>query len=105
MTSEFISVFITAASREEAEKIARAIVQENLAACANIFPGIHSINRWQGKVEEGGECAIIVKTKTENFPVLQRRVKELHSYECPCIVAWPIAAGDSDYLKWLASCF
>ena len=101
MTSEFISVFIIAASHQEAEKIARAIVEEKLAACANILPGLQSIYRWQGKVEQANECAIIAKTMAQKFDVLQLRIKELHSYDCPCIVALPIVAGSDEYLDWI----
>ena len=101
--NEFLSVYITTASRDEAEKIARAVVEENLAACANVFPEIKSIYRWQGKIEQSNECALIVKTSSGKFDALQKRVTELHSYECPCIVAWPIVAGNPAYLKWLGS--
>ena len=98
---DFLSVYITTASRGEAEKIALAIVEENIAACANIFPGIRSIYRWQGKVEQADECAVIAKTTSVRFDALQKRVKELHSYECPCIVAWPIVAGNEEFLEWI----
>ena len=99
--SDFFSVFITAPSREDAEKISQTIVRENLAACANILPGVRSIYRWQGKIEQSDECAIIAKITAEKFEALQARVAEIHSYECPCIVAWPIVAGNEPYLKWL----
>lgn len=103
--SEFISVFITAASPEEADKIAQVLVEENLAACANIFPGVRSVYKWQGKTERAKECAIIAKTATDKFDALQKRAKEIHSYGCPCIVAWPIVAGRADYLDWMRACF
>ena len=96
-----LSVTITTASRTEAENIARAVVTEKLAACANILSGVRSIYRWQGKVEEADEVMLIVKTTVEKFDVLSVRVKELHSYECPCIVAMPIVAGDAGYLAWI----
>ena len=96
-----LSVFVTAASREEGEKIARAVVEEKLAMCANILPGVQSIYRWKGKVEQAQECAVVIKIPAEKFTALEKRIKELHSYECPCIVAWPIVAGNADYLEWL----
>lgn len=99
--SEFISIFITTSSRKEAEKIALALVEENLAACANIFSGVRSIYKWQGKVEQADECAIVAKTMSDKFDALQKRVKALHSYECPCIVATPIVTGNEAFLTWL----
>ena len=99
--SAFLSIFITAASQEEAATIARVLVEERLAACATIFSHAQSVYWWQGKIEEARECAIIAKTKTEKFDALQKRVKEIHSYKCPCIVATPIVAGNEAYLKWV----
>jgi periplasmic divalent cation tolerance protein len=99
--SEFVSVYMTAASREEAEKIAQALVKENLAACANILAGVLSIFRWEGKIEHTTESVIIAKTTANKFDALQKRVKELHSYDCPCIVATPITAGNEAYLAWI----
>jgi len=96
-----LSVYVTAASRDEADKIAGAVVEERLAACANIFPGVQSVYRWQGKVERAEECALVIKTTAEGFAALEARVKELHSYECPCIVAWPVVAGNAEYLEWV----
>ena len=97
----FISVFITTGSSEEAEKIAHVIVEEGYAACANILLGVQSFFRWQDNIEQANECVIIAKTKAEKFGELQKRVKELHSYDCPCIVAWPIVAGSEEYLNWI----
>ena len=101
--SDFLSVFITTPSRDEAEKIARALVEEKLAACVNIMPGVESLYRWQGKIEKNQECALIAKTSSAIFDALQKRVKELHSYHCPCITAWPIVKGNEEYLKWLGN--
>lgn len=98
----FISVHITAASRPEAEKIARALVEEKLAACANIVPGVRSVYRWEGKVEEADEILLIAKTRAELFEPLRKLVKALHSYECPCIVALSITVGHQPYMDWLA---
>ncbi|MDE1900344.1 MAG: divalent-cation tolerance protein CutA [Alphaproteobacteria bacterium] len=101
MTAEFLSVFVTAPSYGEAEKIARSVVTENLAACANILSGAQSIYRWRGKVEQAAECVIFIKCAATQFDALQARIRDLHSYECPCIVATPIVAGNADYLNWL----
>ncbi|MGE3623272.1 MAG: divalent-cation tolerance protein CutA [Bdellovibrionales bacterium] len=97
-----LSVYITAPSREIAEKIAHGLVEGRFAACVNIISGMRSLYRWKGKVEVANEVVLIAKTRAELFPALEKRVKELHSYECPCIVAWPIEAGHGPYLDWLA---
>lgn len=99
----FSIVYITAGDIEEARKIGRKLVEERLAACANIFP-IASIYRWKGKIEEANEFGIIVKTKTEKVKELEKRVKELHSYEVPCVVSFRIEEGSKDYLDWIGEC-
>lgn len=95
--------YVTCASAEEALRIGREVVEARLAACANILPGLTSIYRWQGRIESGGEAALILKTRAELVEALVARVKALHSYTVPCIVALPITAGNPDYLGWLAS--
>jgi periplasmic divalent cation tolerance protein len=96
-----IVVFITAPSEDLAVTIARALVETRLAACANIIKGIRSIYSWQGRIEDDTEVLMIVKTRRELFDLLKSKVKELHSYEVPEIIAFPIIAGSDDYLKWL----
>jgi len=96
-----IVVFITASSEDEAAKIARALVQERLAACVNIIKGVRSIYSWQGKVEDSAEALMVAKTKKALFKRLEKRVKELHSYTVPEVIAVPVADGSGDYLKWL----
>jgi periplasmic divalent cation tolerance protein len=98
----FISVYITVASMNEAKTIAEALVEEKLAACVNIFPGAQSIYRWKGRIEETEETILIAKSRAALFPRLEEKVKSLSSYTCPCITAWPIAAGHRPYLDWLA---
>jgi periplasmic divalent cation tolerance protein len=100
--TECISVYITAPTKGEAEKIARALVEERLAACVNIISDVRSIFHWKGKVEAAHEFALIAKTHAALFTPLEKRVKELHTHECPCIVAWAIAAGYEPYLDWIA---
>lgn len=96
-------VYVTAKDDAEAKMIARAVVSERLAACANILGGIESIYWWQGKVCDGSEVALILKTSAERQPELIDRIKELHSYECPCVVCLPIADGNRDFLNWIAA--
>jgi periplasmic divalent cation tolerance protein len=101
MTTEYITVFITAPNEEEASKISRTIVEERLAACVNIIRSVRSIYRWQGSVEDESEVLMVVKTKRTLFDRLQKRVKELHSYEVPEIIGLPVIEGSKDYLDWL----
>lgn len=98
---EAIVVYITAPNEDEAAKIARAIVEERVAGCVNIVKGIRSIYSWQGKIEDDAEVLMIVKTQRHLFDQLKRRVKELHSYTVPEIIAVPVVEGDHDYLEWL----
>jgi periplasmic divalent cation tolerance protein len=100
--SEFVSVYITAPSSELGEIIGRTLVEERLAACINIVAGMRSIYRWEGKVEAANEVVLIAKSRATHFKKIEKRVKELHPYDCPCIVAWPIVAGHQPYLDWLA---
>lgn len=99
--SAFILVYVTAPSTREADHIGRAVVEEKLAACANILPGMRSIYRWRGKVEDGEEAVLILKTRAELFDKVAAQVKKLHSNTCPCIVAIPVAAGAPNYLEWI----
>jgi periplasmic divalent cation tolerance protein len=98
---EAVVVYITAPNEEEAAKLAQALVGERLAACVNIVKGIRSIYQWQGNIEDDAEVLMIVKTRKELFGPLEKRVKELHSYTVPEIIALPIVAGSGDYLAWL----
>ena len=101
MMGGWIIIFITTSNREEAEKIARKLVEDKLVACINIVDKIHSIYWWRGKVEESGESLIIGKTKVEKLDEIISAVKNLHSYEVPEIIAIPIIAGFEKYLEWL----
>ncbi|MBT9171529.1 MAG: Divalent-cation tolerance protein CutA [Actinobacteria bacterium] len=98
---ENIVVFVTTSSEDEAANIARALVEGRLAACVNIVRNLRSIYRWQGKVEDESEVLMIVKTQRSLFDTLCKKVKELHSYTVPEIIALPIVEGSEDYLKWL----
>jgi periplasmic divalent cation tolerance protein len=95
-------VYVTCASAEQAEAIGRALVEERLAACANILPGATSIYRWEGKIAVDREAALVLKSRAELIAPLTARVKALHSYTVPCVVALPIESGNADYLAWIA---
>lgn len=100
---EFRFVYVTAPSVEEARKIALALVEERLAACANILPGMSSVYHWKGNIEQAEECVLILKTRADLFAALEKRVCELHSYETPCVTALPVLEGNKGYLDWIAA--
>ena len=99
--SELIVVYVTVGSGEEADRMAQALVGEQLAACVNRVRSIQSVYRWQGKIEQNDEELLIIKTRRQLFPALEKRVKELHSYSIPEIIGLPIIEGSADYLTWL----
>jgi periplasmic divalent cation tolerance protein len=92
----------TAGSEEEAQKIARHLVEHQLAACVNIVPRIESIYRWQGKVGTSPEWLLLIKTTAERFPAVRDAIRELHSYDLPECIAISIDDGSPEYLDWLA---
>ena len=98
-----VTVYATFASDEEARRIARALVEERLAACANILGACHSIYRWQGEVEEAEEAAALFKTRADRAEALIARLAELHSYDVPAAVVWPIRNVLDSYAEWVAS--
>ncbi len=96
-----IVVLVTASSEEEASRIAGALVEGGLAACANIVPEIRSIFRWEGKTANERETLLVLKSQTDCFDELSSRIKELHSYSVPEIIALPIIKGSPEYLAWI----
>ena len=94
-------VYITAKDEAEARRIARAAVEERLAACANLLGGVESIYWWEGAVCEEDEAALVLKTSEARKAQLIRRIRELHSYDTPCIVCLPIADGNPEFLTWI----
>jgi periplasmic divalent cation tolerance protein len=101
MNSEYIIVLITVPNEEDAGRIGRALVEEKLAACANIIRSIRSIYRWKARIEDEQESLMIIKTKQELFHRLKDRVIGLHPYSVPEIIALPIVAGSEPYLNWI----
>ncbi len=98
---EHAVVLMTAPDAAAAERIARALVDERLAACVNIVPGVRSIYRWEGKVEDSTEVLLVAKTRAALFERLEARVRALHPYDVPEIVALPLTDGSRPYLSWL----
>jgi|SRR3984957_15701201 periplasmic divalent cation tolerance protein len=98
-------ILSTAASADEARKIARELVERRLAACVNIIPQIESIYRWQDKVESAQEWLLLIKTNAEQFPAVRDAICELHSYDVPECIALNIEDGSPEYLQWLDDSF
>lgn len=96
-------VFVTAPDAEAAARLGRQLVDERLAACANILPLIRSIYRWQGAVHDEPEALLLLKTREDRVAALQARVGELHPYENPEALAVPVESGPANYLGWLAA--
>jgi periplasmic divalent cation tolerance protein len=104
MTGKLV-VLVTCSSMAEAQRIARGVVEERLAACVNILPGaVHSIYRWKGKVESARERLLLIKTSRKRLAKLRTAVERLHSYDVPEFVALPIAAASPAYLAWIEEC-
>lgn len=96
-----VTLYATFGSEEEAARISRAVVEERLVACANLLGPIRSIYRWQGAVEEAGEVAVLFKTTEDVADRAAARLAELHGYDVPAVVAWPVADGHQPYLDWV----
>jgi periplasmic divalent cation tolerance protein len=99
-----ILILSTVNSAELADRMARSIVEENLAACVNIVPSVRSIYRWEGKICDDTELMLLIKTVDSNFERVRKKIRSLHEYDTPEIIAFALTAGDSDYLKWLHGC-
>jgi periplasmic divalent cation tolerance protein len=99
---EFIQVITTAAAKEEARRIADALVERRLAGCVQLVGPIESVYRWQGKIETAAEWQCWIKTRREHYDAVEAVIRELHSYEIPEILVLPVMAGSEKYLKWLA---
>jgi periplasmic divalent cation tolerance protein len=98
---QFRIVLTTASSRDEAKRIAKALVEERLAACVNLVGGVESIYRWQGEVEEAAEVLLLIKTNVEKIEALETVIRRLHSYEVPEFLIFEVNGGSAAYLKWL----
>ncbi len=101
MTEPYRIVLTTVSSIDEAKRIARPLVEERLAACVNISPGLESVYRWQGAVEEASEVLLIIKTRVEKPTALEKAVRRLHSYDVPEFLVLRVDQGSAAYLKWL----
>ncbi len=96
-------VYITTKDKEEAKSIGRKLVEERLAACVNIIGGMESIYWWEDEIQQANECILIAKTPYHNVKKLTERVKELHSYDCPCVISLQLTEqeGNQEYQQWI----
>lgn len=102
MTAEgTLVVLSTVPSTEEGLSIGRRLVEERLAACVNVLPGARSVFFWEGRVQEADEAVLLIKTRPERYPALERRILALHSYSTPEVLALPVAAGSPAYTAWV----
>lgn len=99
--TDTVVVLCTFANEEEALRIGSALVEARLAACVNLLPRIRSVYRWKGEIEYADEALLLVKTTQQGFPALRERIKKLHPYETPEIIAVPVIDGLADYLGWI----
>ena len=96
-------VYMTASSLDEARSIGRELVESKLAACVNIIGQVQSMYFWNGRIQDDTEAVLIAKTTTSRLSELIARVKATHSYDCPCIVAFPVCGGNPDFLEWIGA--
>ncbi|MBI2495367.1 MAG: divalent-cation tolerance protein CutA [Candidatus Omnitrophica bacterium] len=103
MRAKLLVVLVTCPTRAIARRLASRLIEERLAACVNALPGVESIFRWQGKVERCREILLVIKTTARRFPQLRAAVRNLHPYDVPEIIALPVVAGHTPYLRWVRS--
>lgn len=102
MSNETYQVVLsTCGGMQEAERIAKDLVEKGIAACVNIVPGVRSIYRWQGEIEETNEVLVMVKIPADRYRAVEGRIRHLHSYELPEVIALPVSRGSRKYLHWL----
>ncbi|MDB6172284.1 MAG: divalent-cation tolerance protein CutA [Chthoniobacteraceae bacterium] len=104
MAKEVLLVLSTFGNADEARRVARLLVEERLAACVNVIPAIESIYRWEEKVETATEVLVLIKTTSDRYPALEARIKALHSYELPEVLAFRAHDGLPGYLRWVEAC-
>ncbi len=98
---QILMVFVTVSSEAEGKKIGNILVENRLAACVNLVPQIHSIFRWKGNIENENEVLLLIKSTRERIDELVAKIKEIHSYDVPEILAIPVFAGNRDYIDWV----
>ncbi|MDA8230127.1 MAG: divalent-cation tolerance protein CutA [Magnetospirillum sp.] len=101
--SDYVFVYITVASPEQAVEIGRALVEARLAACANVLPGATAVYWWEGAVRQDSEAVLVAKTRAGLARAVVDKVREIHTYACPCVVCLPIVAGNPAFLDWIGA--
>ena len=101
--TDALVVLVTAPTAEKAAEIARVVVEERLAACGNVVPGLRSIYRWEGRIQDDAEALLVLKTTRARFDALRDRVLVLHPYEVPEVIALSVEAGSARYLAWIGA--
>ncbi len=102
-TPEIRSVYLTAADPDAAAALGAALLDRRLIACANVLPGVRSLYRWQGEIADEAEVALVCKTAADRIDALIAAVEELHAYDVPCVVAWPVAEASAAYAHWVVA--
>ena len=102
LVTDNVVIMVTSKSRRECRKIARRLIEERLAACVNITQGVQSVYRWEGKVTQGKEFLMFIKTTRDLFPQIETEISLIHSYHTPEIICLPIIDGSRNYLEWMA---
>ena len=103
MINDYIQVFTTVEKRRDADRMASVVVNQRVAACAQVVGPMRSTYWWKGKVEEAGEWLLMMKTRQDLFPSLEKEIRAVHPYEVPEIIALPIVAGSASYLQWIGA--
>lgn len=101
LASPLAWLYVTAATQDEAETIARTLVGERLVACANVLGHMRSFYWWDEQVQDADEVALVLKTRRDLVDAATARIKALHSYDCPCVVALDITGGNPEFLNWI----
>jgi len=94
-------IYLTAKDESQAISIAEVLVSRKMVACANILPGALSVYEWKGRLFREKECVMVLKTRVSLVKAVEKHIRQMHSYECPCFVVYAISSGSRDYLKWL----
>jgi periplasmic divalent cation tolerance protein len=98
-----VFAYVSVPDRDAAERIATELLEQRLIACANIFDKMTSIYRWEGRIAQDSEVALILKTQQQHVAELTERIRTIHAYACPCVAVWPITAGNTEFLRWIES--
>ncbi len=96
-------IYVTTSDKEEAERIASRLLEKNLIACANIFPAHQAVYRWDGEIKSESETAMILKTRLIHFKEIEKVIRDMHSYDCPCMISLGVQEGHIPFLEWIDS--